>query len=412
MIAITHPSYANHNGGQLQFGPDGMLYLGTGDGGAAGDPHDNAQNRNVLLGKLLRIDPKQRRSGYSHARLEPVRRQAAAATRSTPTGCATRSASPSTAARATSAIGDVGQDAWEEIDHASRKRLGGANFGWDVLEGNHDFEGREPPSHYRQARRSSTRRRGGALRGHRRLRRPRPELPALDGRYVYADFCDGDMRSFAPGRPGRQRLGRRPARRSSRPRSARTADGRHLRRLARRPGVADRPGLSRAALGRPCQSGVSSALELDPPRKGRLKMESATKPATTAADRRGRGDERQARGRRDLRGAPAGRRLGDPDAADRLAGATWPRRPRGCAPAQPAWEAIGFAGRRRWLEALRDWILANQDRLDDLMQQETGKVRADAALEAFYLPGRDQLLGATRARSSSPTRSSRPTTRC
>jgi acyl-CoA reductase-like NAD-dependent aldehyde dehydrogenase len=52
--------------------------------------------------------------------------------------------------------------------------------------------------------------------------------------------------------------------------------------------------------------------------------------------------------------------------------------------AQPAWEAIGFAGRRRWLEALRDWILSNQDRLDDLMQQETGKVRADAALEAFY----------------------------
>ncbi|MQA73725.1 MAG: aldehyde dehydrogenase family protein [Solirubrobacterales bacterium] len=52
--------------------------------------------------------------------------------------------------------------------------------------------------------------------------------------------------------------------------------------------------------------------------------------------------------------------------------------------AQPAWEAIGFAGRRRWLESLRDWILANQDRLDDLMQRETGKVRADATLEAFY----------------------------
>jgi acyl-CoA reductase-like NAD-dependent aldehyde dehydrogenase len=52
--------------------------------------------------------------------------------------------------------------------------------------------------------------------------------------------------------------------------------------------------------------------------------------------------------------------------------------------AQPAWEAIGFAGRRRWLESLRDWILANQDRLDEIMQQETGKVRADAALEAFY----------------------------
>ena len=51
---------------------------------------------------------------------------------------------------------------------------------------------------------------------------------------------------------------------------------------------------------------------------------------------------------------------------------------------QPAWEAIGFAGRRRWLESLRDWILANQDRIDSMMQEETGKVRADAALEAFY----------------------------
>jgi acyl-CoA reductase-like NAD-dependent aldehyde dehydrogenase len=52
--------------------------------------------------------------------------------------------------------------------------------------------------------------------------------------------------------------------------------------------------------------------------------------------------------------------------------------------AQPAWEAIGFDGRRRWLDAFRDWIFDNQARLDDLMQQETGKVRADAALEAFY----------------------------
>ena len=53
--------------------------------------------------------------------------------------------------------------------------------------------------------------------------------------------------------------------------------------------------------------------------------------------------------------------------------------------AQPAWEAIGFAGRKRWLESLRDWVLANQDRVDEMMQEETGKVRADAALEAFYV---------------------------
>ena len=69
---------------------------------------------------------------------------------------------------------------------------------------------------------------------------------------------------------------------------------------------------------------------------------------------------------------------------DRLARTTSPTTAPRLRAAQPAWEAIGFAGRRRWLEALRDWILDNQDRLDDLMQQETGKVRADAALEAFY----------------------------
>ena len=73
--------------------------------------------------------------------------------------------------------------------------------------------------------------------------------------------------------------------------------------------------------------------------------------------------------------------------------------------AQPEWEAIGIAGRRRWLESLRDWILDHQDELDDRMQEETGKVRADAALEAFYLLDADQLL--VRPRPALPRRRDR-----
>ena len=99
--------------------------------------------------------------------------------------------------------------------------------------------------------------------------------------------------------------------------------------------------------------------------------------------------------------------------ADRLARATSPPTVApACAPTQPAWEAIGFAGRRRWLEALRDWILANQDRLDrpHAGGDRQGPRRRDA--RGLLLPARRSTSGSTRGRSSSPTRSSRPTTRC
>ena len=101
-LMVMADPYPNHNGGLLLFGPDGLLYIGTGDGGSGGDPENRAQNLDSLLGKILRIDPSA--SGSSPYRSPDRTRSPAGAdaTRSTPTACATRGASPSTAAPATS----------------------------------------------------------------------------------------------------------------------------------------------------------------------------------------------------------------------------------------------------------------------------------------------------------------------
>ena len=131
------PGRANHNGGKLQFGPDGDLYRATGDGGGAGDPHENAQNRARLLGKLLRIDPQAQEATYSVPRAIPSS-ASPAATRSTRSACATRSGSPSTADAIV--IGDVGQDQLGGGRLRSPQRLRGANFGWDHFEGDHRFD--------------------------------------------------------------------------------------------------------------------------------------------------------------------------------------------------------------------------------------------------------------------------------
>ena len=121
---IDHPSFSNHNGGDLNFGPDGFLYLTTGDGGGAGDPFENAQNSLSLLGKLLRIDV--------NATI-PI----------TPTVVDIGLRNPFRWSfdknTGDAWIGDVGQGAWEEI---SFKPAGasGLNFGWDCYEGNTAFD--------------------------------------------------------------------------------------------------------------------------------------------------------------------------------------------------------------------------------------------------------------------------------
>ena len=139
------PVNANHNGGQLQFGPDGYLYIGTGDGGSGNDPPCNAQNDDMLLGKLLRIDVDQNVSTPPFYGIPPSNPFAAAgaarATRSGRRACAIPGASPSTARPDDLWIGDVGQGAREEIDFQPRASAGGENYGWKIMEGNHCGDG-------------------------------------------------------------------------------------------------------------------------------------------------------------------------------------------------------------------------------------------------------------------------------
>jgi glucose/arabinose dehydrogenase len=201
LIGIPHPVNENHNGGQLQFGRDGFLYLGTGDGGSAGDPHENAQNPNQLLGKLLRIDPN-RKHGYSIPRSNPF---ASGPGRDEIYAMGLRNPYRFSFDRATGDlwIGDVGQDKWEEVDHESLAKARGANFGWDLFEGTHPFEGNpnDPPPNYRPPvfEYSSANANCTVIGGY--VSRD-PSVPKLRGRYLYADFCVGSIRSFEPGNPG------------------------------------------------------------------------------------------------------------------------------------------------------------------------------------------------------------------
>ncbi len=193
VIVIGHPGEANHNGGQLQFGPDGLLYLGTGDGGGGGDPGENAQDPESLLGKLLRIAPRGG-GGYDSPSSNPF---AAGPGRDEVFALGLRNPWRFSFDRANGhlTIGDVGQGSWEEIDHLPAAAAAGANFGWDNLEGNHPFEdpgtapaGYRPPIHEYS---------GGAsvIAGY--VVRD-PGLPALAGRLVYADLALGRIRSLDP----------------------------------------------------------------------------------------------------------------------------------------------------------------------------------------------------------------------
>jgi glucose/arabinose dehydrogenase len=215
VIVIPHPVNANHNGGQLQFLGD-FLYFGTGDGGSGGDPPNNAQNKESLLGKLLRIDPRQ--SGGRPYTVPPDNPFADRPGRGEIYGYGLRnpfrfSFDTTTAKQPRIAIADVGQDRFEELDYTTVAAASGANFGWDAFEGNRRYTGDnngtpDPGNTTKPIMSYSHNRDGGSctIIGGYVVGPGGP--PALRGRYVYADYCSGTLRSLVPhlGRASDDRL--------------------------------------------------------------------------------------------------------------------------------------------------------------------------------------------------------------
>ncbi|MFH5832621.1 PQQ-dependent sugar dehydrogenase [Halalkalibaculum sp. DA384] len=190
ILSFEQP-YGNHNGGQVSFGPDGYLYIAVGDGGAGGDPQEHGQNRSTLLGTILRIDVDRREGNrnyaippdnpfydnsqgyreeiYAYGLRNPWRFSFDAETGQLWTG-------------------DVGQNAYEEIDIIEN----GGNYGWNTMEGNHCFNPREgcdqsglelPVLEYSQSNGDRSVTGGFVYRG--------PSLTELTGQYIYADYESG-----------------------------------------------------------------------------------------------------------------------------------------------------------------------------------------------------------------------------
>ena len=184
VLTLDQP-YPNHNGGQIGFGPDGYLYAGFGDGGSQRDPHGNGQRTDTLLGKILRLDVTPR-EGYAIPKDNPL--------------VDTKGARPEIWALGfrnpwrfcwdpetkVMYAGDVGQDAWEEIDVVER----GGNYGWSAREGMHEFKPdakaagtTDPIYEYSHNRTAASVTGGHVYRG--------KAVPQLRGWYVFADYSTG-----------------------------------------------------------------------------------------------------------------------------------------------------------------------------------------------------------------------------
>jgi glucose/arabinose dehydrogenase len=195
ILPIAHPTYGNHNGGQMAFGADGYLYIATGDGGGGGDPSNNAQNHNSLLGKILRIDVESGVDPYAVPPSNPY--VGVSGYRGEIWALGLRNPWRFSFDRLTHDlyIADVGQGTYEEVDFQPAASPGGENYGWRIMEANACYNPSScssagltlPVTYYAHSLGCSVT--GGMVyRG--------ALFPGLQGYYFYGDYCSGRIWSL------------------------------------------------------------------------------------------------------------------------------------------------------------------------------------------------------------------------
>ena len=204
LLTINQP-YSNHNGGDLVFGPDGYLYIGTGDGGAGGDPQGNGQDKTALLGKMLRLDVDNAGDGepYGIPASNPFVNSADARPEVWAYGL--RNPWRFSFDRQTGDlwIADVGQNAFEEVDYQPASSNGGEDYGWNVMEADSCYNDAAPTSPLETCDEQGLVKpvleyphsEGQSITGGYVYRGE--AVPALEGRYVYGDFVSGTIWSAA-----------------------------------------------------------------------------------------------------------------------------------------------------------------------------------------------------------------------
>jgi glucose/arabinose dehydrogenase len=196
VVLTADQPFPNHNGGQIQLGPDGMLYIALGDGGSADDPGGRGQSLDDLLGAILRIDLAA--APYAVPADNPFVATAGARPEIWSYGLRNPWRFSFDRLNGDLYVGDVGQSQWEEIDYAPASAGGGrgVNFGWRVMEGRHCFDAGScdqtglvlPVVEYGHGGGECSVTGGYVYRG--------TAIPALQGHYFYADFCQGWVRSL------------------------------------------------------------------------------------------------------------------------------------------------------------------------------------------------------------------------